>query len=69
MAYFDKFDICEAHYVFAMLHHRGQWSPEYAKLGQLHNMGFRPSPLLAGPDDLTENGREIYDELVAKQGN
>jgi len=66
MAQFDKFDICEAHYVFAMLWHGGQGSDEYRKLGQLHHMGFRPRFRLSNEDDLTENGREIYDNLVSK---
>lgn len=66
MARFDKFDICEAHYVFAMLWHGGQWSDEYRKLGQLHYMGFRPRRSLHDENNLTENGREIYDNLVSK---
>ena len=66
MAQFDKFDICEAHYVFAMLWHGGQRSAEYRKLGQLFLMGFRPRFSLSDEGDLTENGREIYDNLVSK---
>jgi hypothetical protein len=33
--YFDRFDICEAHYMFAMLWHDGMWGEIYGKFGQL----------------------------------
>jgi len=62
--YFDKFDICEAYYVFAMLWHRGQWSKEYEIFGRLDRIGFKPSPMLNGPENLTENGLNIYLNLV-----
>jgi hypothetical protein len=61
---FDRFDVCEAYYVYAMLHHNGQWTNEYAIFGRLHRLGFKPSPLLRDENDLSENGREIYDRLV-----
>lgn len=63
---FNRFDICEAHYVFAMLWHDGKYGKIYAKFAQLSRLGFRPSPMLQGPDDLEENGLEIYNELVRK---
>ena len=63
--FFDRFDICAAHWMFAMLWHSGQSSDTYRKLGQLENMGFRPSPLWSEPSDLNENAREIYEQLVA----
>mgnify|MGYP004024663463 CR=1 FL=1 len=66
--YFDRFDICEAHYVLAMLWHGGMDSSLYAKLSQLERIKFRPSPMLSGPEDLTENGREIYKNLVEAFG-
>ena len=62
--YFDRFDICEAYYVFTMLWHEGQWSEEYAIFGRLKKLKFRPSPMLSDENDLTENGREIYGKLV-----
>ena len=62
--YFDRFDICEAHFMFAMLWHRGMNCPIYWKFAQLHRVGYRPSPLLSDPRDLTENAREIYRQLV-----
>ena len=63
--YFDRFDICEAHWMFATLYHSGQGSRLYQKLCQLERMRFTPSPGLHGPEDLEENGREIYEALVA----
>jgi len=63
--WFDRFDICAAYYVFAMLYHGGQWSKEYEIFGRLDRIGFKPSPLLSGPEDLSENGQDIYYQLVA----
>lgn len=64
--YFDRFDICEAHYAFAVDYHGGQWSPEYAILGRLQRMGYRPGFGGVTYDALTENGKAIYDNLVSK---
>ena len=63
--YFDRFDICNAHFVYAMLWHEGQFSKTYEKFAQLERIGFRPSPLLSGPEDLNDNAREIYENLCA----
>jgi len=65
MPYFDSFDICEAHLLFATLWHSGQTSPIYAKFGQLHRIRYKPSPLFS-EENLSENAREIYEDLVAK---
>ena len=62
---FDRFDICEAYYLFACDWHRGQWSPEYAIFGRLHRMRFKPSPLLSR-DTLSDNGRWILAQLIRK---
>ena len=61
--YFDKFDICEAWYLYAADYHCGQWSKEYAIFGRLHNIQFKPSPLLSF-ESLSDNGKEIYNNLV-----
>lgn len=68
MAYFDRFDICEAYAVAewdynvdGMLRERGR---PYSVGVQLDRMQFRPSMGLGGRDSLTENGQEIYDELI-----
>lgn len=64
MAHFDRFDICEAHFMFAMLWHGGMGCSIYAKFAQLERMRFRPRASLANPKDLGENAREIYKQLV-----
>jgi hypothetical protein len=64
MYQFDRFAICEAYYMFATTHHEGQWSPTYRIFGRLDAIGFRPRPSLNGPDDLEDDSREIYDNLV-----
>ena len=66
--YFDRFDICEAHYLLAMLWHGGMGCSLYGKFAQLERIEFRPSPMLSGPEDLTENGREIYEQLLETHG-
>ena len=68
MSYFDRFDICAAHYLLAMLWHGGMGSDLYAKFAQLERIKYRPSPMLSGPEDLTENGREIYEQLLETHG-
>ena len=68
MPYFDRFDICEAYYVFAMLWHGGGGTKEYAMLGRLSNMGFKPRPSLNDRSSLEENGQEIYDGILARYG-
>ena len=74
MAYFDRFDICEAYLVLEWDWHCGGWlheRPSNVRRGQargyvgestdvqLARMGFRPRPNLSY-DTLSENGREIY---------
>ena len=70
--YFDRFDICEAYYLFAVYYHLGQWSSEYEILGRLHKIGFtRPhlSNLKTGYKHLSENGKMIFKGLVKAQKN
>lgn len=62
--YWDRFDICAAHWMFAMLWHGGMGSATYAKFSQLERVRFRPSPLWSEPRDLDANAREIYRQLV-----
>lgn len=62
---FDRFDICEAYYMFATLYHGGMSSPEYAIFTRLHHMGFQPRHDLS-EETLTENGLEIYQCLVKR---
>ena len=63
--HFDRFDICEAYYLFASEWHGGQWSPEYAIFGRLSNMGFSPSPILS-KDSLSGNARTILANLIRR---
>ena len=65
--YFDSFDICAAHWMFACLFHEGQGSRTYAKFCQLENLRFRPAPQWSEPRDLEENAREIFRQLVVKR--
>ena len=65
--YFDRFDICEAHFLFACLFHGGQGCSVYSKLGQLERMQFRCAPGIQDPKDLGENAREIFRQLVVKR--
>lgn len=75
MPYFDRFDICEAHCVLEWDYNVGGWLHErpsnqrrMESTGvQLHRMGFKPA-LGLSYDTLTENGQEIYDELVVRYG-
>ena len=63
--YFDRFDVCEAWYLFASEYHGGAATPLYGVLSRLALIDFNPSPILS-LDSLTENARAIYDELVSK---
>ena len=62
---FDRFDIAEAYYLFFCHYHEGQASDKYRRLSRMSRY-FRPSPLLS-IENLTDNGREIYEGLVQKE--
>lgn len=65
--YWDRFDICLAHWAFACDWHDGQGSAAYAKLGQLERLGFKPGLCQStAPNLLGDNAREIYRQLVVK---
>lgn len=65
MPYFDRFDICEAYYLFAAEYHEGQGSETYRIFGRLDRLGFRPSPLLSRRS-LSPNGRQILAALIRR---
>jgi hypothetical protein len=82
MPYFDRFDICEAHYLIEVHYNNGGWlheRPSNVRRGkaggyvgeathvQLYRMQFKPSPLLTF-ETLTDNGRDIYRELERRYG-
>lgn len=62
--YFDRFDICEAYYLFFSHYHEGQGSEKYRRLSSMLRY-FRPSPMMEY-ETLSGNGKEIYDRLVVK---
>ena len=70
---FNRYDIAEAHYCVEVDYNVSGWLQERpsnqrrkeATHIQLHRMGFRQHPDLKY-ETLTENGRLIYDALVAK---
>lgn len=76
MAYFDRFDICEAHLALEWDYNVGGWLQERpsnqrrreATAVQLSRMRFRPGAAFGGFDSLTDNGKEIYAELVERFG-
>jgi len=69
--YFDRFDICEAYYCYAIQYHNGQWSEEYEMLGRLKNMDFNTSMSIENELEqaLTDNGKEIYCNILKKREN
>ena len=60
---FDRFDIVEAHYWHAVDYHGGQWSKLYAKQCRIGKY-YRPGIAHQGYESLTENGQDIYNQLV-----
>lgn len=64
MPCFNRYDIVEAHYLFLAHYHEGAASAKYRRLSNLpRRFRFRPRPNLS-VETLTENGREIYEELA-----
>ncbi len=63
---FDRFDICEAWYVYAMGYHGGQFTRLYRVFDRLEKIKFRPRPNLS-EETLGENAQEIYDSLVERK--
>ena len=76
MAHFDRFDICEAHLAMEWDWHIGGILQErqsnirrnMSTMFQLNRMGFRPSRSFKGYESLTENGKEIYHNLLERYG-
>lgn len=65
---FDRMDICSAYFMYASLYHGGQWSDDYRIFGRLVKIRFNPGPMLT-VEKLSENGRAIFDNLVARKGH
>jgi hypothetical protein len=74
MSYFDRFDICEAYATLETDYNVSGWLHERpsnrrrreATHVQLHRMQFRLSPVFRGFEDLSDNGKEIYSDLVSR---
>lgn len=74
MAHFDRFDICEAYLAIEQAWHSGGWLHERPSNRrrmestdvQLHRIGFRVSPMFNGFESLSDNGKEIYAELLTR---
>lgn len=64
MPYFNRYDIVSAYYLFGRDYHGGQFSKEYKYLGRAVKCGFNPGPLFS-EESLTDNGKEIYQNLVS----
>lgn len=60
MAYFDRFDICEAYLALEMDWNRGGLIDGKSYSSQLYNLGFKASPIFNGFESLSDNGKEIY---------
>lgn len=63
--YWDRWDIIEAHYAFCCDWHHGQFSELYARQCRISKY-FEPGLLWRGYQSLSENGKEIYDQLATK---
>ena len=63
MTYFNRFDICEAHYLALALCHGGHAS-QHRRLSKLSEF-FTPRPALA-VENLTSNGRGIFEVACSR---
>jgi hypothetical protein len=63
----DRFDICEAYYCFAVDWHEGQTDPIYQIASRLYRIGFKARPNLSF-ETLTPNAMVIYEKLIERWG-
>lgn len=76
MPYFDRFDICAAHYAIETDWNEGGWLHEResnrrrkeATHVQLERIQFRVGAAFNGYASLSENGKEIYRALCDRYG-
>ena len=68
--FFDRYDIMCAYYLFYSENHWGQGSEGYRRLCRLQTgpCKFRPSPIF-GYESLSENAKEIYENLIGGPNN
>lgn len=62
--YFDRFDICEAWYIFLSENYDGMMCPLYYRLCTLTRY-FKPSPRL-NRERLSDNAKVILEQLEAE---
>lgn len=63
MTYFNRFDICEAHYLALAQFHGGRGA-QHRRLSRLSEF-FTPRPALA-VENLTPNGRGIFEVVCSR---
>lgn len=61
--YYDRYDICEAWWLYLSTYHAGMGSSLYARLSRLQR-AFSPRQSLHNESDLTPNGQAIYLNLL-----
>jgi len=65
MTYFNRFDICEAHYLaLGLAQCHGAQAAQYRRLRRLSGF-FTPRPMLA-VENLTSNGRGIFEVACSR---
>jgi hypothetical protein len=64
----DRFDICDAFYVFGVLWHGGQGSKAYGYLSRLANMGYKPGHTVQKGKLESPGARAVYRELCRSHG-
>jgi hypothetical protein len=65
MPRFDRLDVCEAWYVFAMNNHGGQFTKEYKIFGRLEKIKFKVRPNI-DVYNLSANAFEMYLALIRR---
>lgn len=62
---FDRFDVAEAWHLYWSLNHSGQWSAGYRDLCRAGRLVRNPAERF---EDLSENGKALYRQLVLRDG-
>ncbi len=62
---FDRFDIVQAYYHFFNDYHEGQYSRKYQRLSKILSY-YQPSLTDEHAANMSENAREIYNQLVER---
>ena len=62
----NRFDICDAYYLIGRDYHGGQWSKEYAILGRLYKLGYKPKQDMK-KSDLSKNALHIYYSYIERE--